>query len=138
MIKLDIPTRSGKALQIKARIGVDYSDVGTCLLNDSDGRILEEIEHDYSRTAERVDKMFNNWLSIKSQRYGKMNISWGKLIECLKVADLHTLAEDIESILCHSTNEVNAKESIELDELLKTALKQGMPKSMHLSNLILL
>ena len=101
LTKLDVQTQRDH-IQIKSKIGSDYTELGICLLNDDDGKVLQEIKHDYAHAKDRVDAILSRWLRGKWRRYGQKTNTWGTLIDCLNIAELHVLADNIESLLCDS------------------------------------
>ena len=87
-------------IRIKDTIGDSYWDVGICLLNDKDGSTLNLIKADHGRIHDKVTEMFRLWLRGKGQKDGVKSITWSKLTECLKKAQLLALADEITSVLC--------------------------------------
>lgn len=89
-------------IRIKDRIGANFWSVGLCLLNDNDGSTLYSIKRSNDESGEKLTEIFRLWLQGKGQKDGaKLMTSWNKLIECLNIAELKALADEIESVLCH-------------------------------------
>ena len=99
LIELDVPTQRDP-IRIKSKIGPNYSELGICLLNDNDGIVLQELKHDYPLTKDKLDAIFSSWLQGKGRRYGQKTNTWGRLIDCLNVAELRYLADNLKSRLC--------------------------------------
>ena len=89
-------------LRIKDRIGANFWAVGICLLNDNDGNTLNSIEHNYNLDEKKLTEILRLWFEGKGQKDGAKSITWSKLIECLNVAELKTLADEIKAVFCHS------------------------------------
>ena len=87
-------------IRIKDRIAGHLQDVGTCLLNDKNGNMLDSIERDYDCIHDKVTEMFRLWLQGQGQKDDAKSITWSKLIKCLNVAQLQSLADEIKSVLC--------------------------------------
>ena len=89
-------------IQIKDRIGASFWAVGICLLNDKDGNTLNLIVRNYNLNEDRLTEIFRLWFQGKGQKDGAKSTTWSKLIECLNLAELKALADEIKSVLCHS------------------------------------
>ena len=127
--------------KIRARIGTSYADVGFCLLNDDTGQVINTIRHDKRESKYILDEIFRRWMTGEGKEY-----SWEGLIECLKIAELNVLAEDLESAcdrmnkhtdrqtetfssLPSSTQTPHAKEKYQANEQLK--LENDMKSSTY-------
>ena len=84
-------------VHIIERIGVDYRDIATELVNDIHGTILPAIEKDQlGKTDEIIATIFRRWLAGK----GRQPVTWQTLVDVLRdTAKLHNLADDIVSAL---------------------------------------
>ena len=92
LTQLNVASKWGH-IRIKDRIAGRFQDVGTCLLNDKNGNMLDSIERDHDRVHDRVAAMFRLWLQSKGH-------TWSQLIECLNVAQFQFLADEIKSVFC--------------------------------------
>ena len=81
--------KSGEKLNIIVESAPHYKEIGTLLLNDKKGNIVQGIAEEMRCTPERImTKIYEKWL-------GK-NATWKGLIQCLRDCDLNTIAQDIE------------------------------------------
>ena len=103
LTELKIPEKPF-TVRIIEDIGMDYTSLGTCLLNDKVGSKLREIENDYHRTEKIVNEIFHQWIKGKGQVDGKKSNTWRRLIQCLKTARLMVLVDKIDSALCEEEN----------------------------------
>ena len=97
-MQLDVPGKEG-SLFIMDKIGPTYSRLGTFLLDDKDGTIMETIKHDHSTVEEILTKVFTRWLTQYRKKNKKKYNTWGILVQTLKIVELEVLAEEIEEIL---------------------------------------
>ena len=97
MILLDVPDL-GISIRIKESID-DYNTLGTFLLHDSNAVILKQIENDFKRLNKILDEIFDRWVRGEGQIGRERSNTWGMLIKYLRIAKLHVLADDIESVL---------------------------------------
>lgn len=89
------PVKNGVKDMI-AEIQNDYEYFGTVLLEDKNGNIVKGIER--SKRGDPVDvtvEIVRQWLLGK----GRKPVTWQTFVECLKEANLHRAAEDIERAL---------------------------------------
>lgn len=89
------PVKNGVKDMI-AEIQNDYEYFGTVLLEDKNGNIVKGIER--SKRGDPVDvtvEIVRQWLQGK----GRKPVTWQTFVECLKEANLHRAAEDIERAL---------------------------------------
>ena len=100
----------GVSFRIKDSIG-EYNTLGTFLLNDNDGVILQRIENDFKHSSEILDKIFDRWVRGEGQIGRERSNTWEKLVECLRNSKLHALADKIESVL-----KFCAEKSVESDK----------------------
>ena len=79
--------KSGKNLNIIVQSAPHYKKIGTMLLNDKNGAIVEGIA--MRCTPESImTEIYEKWL--------QNNASWEDLIQCLKKCGLNVIAQDIE------------------------------------------
>ena len=86
------PVKNGVKDMI-AEIQNDYEYFGTVLLEDKNGNIVKGIER--SKRGDPVDvtvEIVRQWLQGK----GRKPVTWQTFVECLREANLHVAAEDIE------------------------------------------
>ena len=88
----------GVSIRIKRSIG-EYNTLGTFLLNDNDGVILQQIENDFKHSNKILDEIFDRWMRGEGQVGRERSNTWEKLVECLRNSELHALADKIESVL---------------------------------------
>ena len=83
---------NGNDVRIIDRIGTDYRELGTKLLIDEDGEVMETIIHDaMRRTREITESVFKRWIKGK----GSTPVSWKQLVDTLRDVGLKELAKDI-------------------------------------------
>ena len=90
------------SVRIMERIGKDYYCLGTYLLNDKHGGIMQTIEHDNKAVSEKIlNEVFHRWIKGQGQKSGpgKKTNTWEMLVKYLKDCKLITLADDIERVL---------------------------------------
>ena len=97
MTQLDVPDL-GVSIRIKESID-DYNTLGTFLLNDNTGVILKQIENDFKRSSKILDEIFDRWVRGEGKVVRERSNTWEKLVEYLRIAKLHVLADKIESVL---------------------------------------
>ena len=97
MTQLDVPDL-GVSIRIKDSIG-EYNTLGTFLLHDSNGVILQQIENDFKHSNKILDKILDCWVRGEGQIGRERSNTWEKLVEYIRIAKLHALADDIESVL---------------------------------------
>ena len=78
--------------KVRDRIGTSYHDVGICLLNDDTGQLMKAIIHDNRELQHILDEIFRRWITGRGKKYSRK-----VFIECLIIAKLIVLAEDLES-----------------------------------------
>ena len=109
MTQLDVPDL-GVSIRIKDSIG-EYNTLGTFLLHDSNGVILQQIENDFKHSNKILDKIFDRWMRGEGQIGRERSNTWGMLVKYLQISKLHVLADEIESVL-----EFCAEKSVESNE----------------------
>ena len=97
MTLLDVPDL-GVSIRIKGSIG-DYNTLGTFLLHDGNGVILQRLKNDLKCSSEILDEIFDRWMRGEGQDVGEKSNTWEKLVEYLQIAHLHVLADKIQSVL---------------------------------------
>ena len=96
----------GKLINVIEMIGTEAcGDLATCLLNDDYGKKLEA---ELYASQKKVHKLFTDWLDGSGKP-----ATWYALVDCLRFAQLNSMADNIESVL--ETNE-EAREHCEADE----------------------
>ena len=72
--------------------------MGTCLLKDDYGNQIRKLEKKpgHRSVTDIVEDIFHLWIDGK----GVKPISWSGLVTCLRSAQLHRLADEIESAYC--------------------------------------
>ena len=93
MNQLVILERSGghDPVRIIERIGAQNSEIGTILLNDERGVIMDTIKHNARGNVEATNKeMFRRWLAG-----GGAEVSWKVLVDTLEKLQFKALADDI-------------------------------------------
>lgn len=99
---LDVPDLD---LSLRIKDGIrNYVTVGTFLLNDAKGVIMDRIRDTHKRVEDVVDEVFNRWLSGEGQNREEKSNTWGKLVESLKYAEEMDLANKIESVISFCIN----------------------------------
>ncbi len=95
MVKLEAFPGPDGPLSIPERIGVHYIPFGLLLLNDESGAVVSGLERaHYSNPADIARAILQRWLERQPTE-----LTWGRLVQCLKEIDCNTLASDIESRL---------------------------------------
>ena len=78
------------------RIGSNYARFGIFILQDKDGAKVSALAHELQRDPLQIcEKMVKQWLEGK----GKQPVTYATLVNCLRDAQLNTLADDIEDVL---------------------------------------
>lgn len=76
-----------------------YDTLGTFLLNDETGAILQQIKQDYRLSKQIIDEIFDRWIRGEGQ-IGKLKLNtWEMLVKYLRYAKLMVLADTVEFIL---------------------------------------
>ena len=77
-------------INIIQRIGTNYPTLGTFLLNDGTGQLVDALNQEAK--AEDITKaIFTKWL----KRVGRTPVSWSTLVSVLRESSLHVLADEI-------------------------------------------
>ena len=95
---LDLRKFPGKRhkFDVMERIGVKYSDFGMFLLQDHDLTKVSALELTWQRASLPICRdIMKDWVQGK----GKLPVTYATLLHCLRDADLHSLAKDIEDVL---------------------------------------
>ena len=95
----------GQPIDIAAQIGTDYNKFGTLILEDNNGKKINNIKMaelgDPVDTAVAILKM---WIEGK----GKTPVTWQTLVTCLRKTGLNVLADDIETVLSEHNDRKNS------------------------------
>lgn len=85
-----------KSVRIIDRIGTQYQKLGTYLLNDETGQLLDTIEVTANGDVTKInDLIFNDWMAGKGKE-----VTWKTLVHALREqSQLNSLADDIVSAL---------------------------------------
>ena len=93
----------GKSVRIMERIGANYHELGTYLLNDDSGHLLNTIKTNARDDVMKINQLiFEDWLAGRGK-----DVNWEILVCALREkSQLNILADDIESALdtynyCH-------------------------------------
>ena len=101
--RLDVPEKE-VSVWIMDKIGSRYNTLGTYLLNDKDGGIMQTIERDYKFTEKILGEVFHRWIEGQGQKDGEKTNTWEMLVKYLKHAKLMALADEIEFVLQFCTD----------------------------------
>ena len=93
---LFITLPNGTTLRIINEIGVDYEQLGTLLLRDESGKLMEIIDEDERKVSKKIMRLFREWLDGRG-----LKPTWGTLLQVLKMIELDTLADNIACGLNH-------------------------------------
>lgn len=78
-------------INIPLRIGQAYWQFGILLLWDNTGNIIETIEYECQKNAEKINlKILKKWINGSG-----LPVTWDTLIEVLRDIELHDLADKI-------------------------------------------
>ena len=95
---LDLKKFPGKhgRFDVMERIGVNYPELGMFLLQDHDLSKVSALELTWQRASLPICRdIMKDWVQGK----GKLPVTYATLLHCLRDADLHSLAKDIEDVL---------------------------------------
>ena len=82
-----------KTFNLAIEVAAGYSNLGVFLLNDETGAIVQALENEHNKNAEKINMaIFSQWLQGK----GTQPVSWSTLIDVLRKIGLGTLAGDNE------------------------------------------
>ena len=82
------------AFNLAIQVAAGYSGLGVFLLNDKTGAIVQALENEHNKNAEKINTaIFSEWLQGK----GAQPVAWSTLIDVFREIRLCTLADDIES-----------------------------------------
>ena len=88
------PKEGGNPVRIIERLGAQNFEVGTFLLKDNKGVIMDTIRHNSRGNAEAMNReMFRRWLTGSGA-----SVSWKVLVDTLDRYRLKTLADDIVTV----------------------------------------
>ena len=95
MVKLEAFPGPHGPLSIPEQIGVHYRKFGLLLLNDESGAVVSGLERAHLfDPAEIARAILQRWLETQPTE-----LTWSRLVQCLKEIDSNTLASDIDSCL---------------------------------------
>ena len=82
-----------KTFNLAIQVAAGYSNLGVFLLNDETGAIVQALENEHNKNAEKINTaIFREWLQGK----GAQPVAWSTLIDVLRKIGLGALAGDIE------------------------------------------
>ena len=85
-------TGKTKTFNVAALVGTAYSKMGVFLLKDETGTVVQALENQHMRDAEKINMaIFSQWL----QGNGAQPVAWSTLIGVLRKIGLCVLADDI-------------------------------------------
>ena len=88
---------------IAEEIGTKYEQFGILLLQDKTGSKVKNIAYRCLYTPQRINtEILQQWLAGR----GKVPVTWATLVEVLHDIGLSTLADDISSVQCLSSNRI--------------------------------
>lgn len=97
-------TLNGETVDIAEHIS-EYNGFGVCLLNDTQGVLLTNIQRSFGpKTSTILHEVFIKWLAGS----GKRPVTWTTFVKCLRDVKLNTLADIIEA---KYRNETDSKKS---------------------------
>lgn len=92
---MSFPKASG-FIDIATEIGPSYFKFGIFLLDDKKGAQVAALEKSHNREAAEINRaILRKWL----EGTNKVDVTWDWLVKCLKKANLHTLAREVENEL---------------------------------------
>ena len=79
-------------------VAAGYSNLGAFLLNYETGAIVQALENEHTKTAEKINTaIFREWFQGK----GAQPVTWSTLKDVLKTIDMCPLAGDIkDGLMC--------------------------------------
>ena len=78
---MELLSFSSSKLNMAVQIGVKYAKFGVFLLEDTNGTIVEALELEHMKNAERINMaILNKWLQGK----GVKSVTWSTLVSVLK------------------------------------------------------
>ncbi len=82
----------GKHLNLAEEIGDEYRHFGACLMQDSDGSIVDGMVSRLGDVPQRVNgEVLKEWSLGK----GKVPVEWATVLECLREVSLYELETEI-------------------------------------------
>lgn len=83
-----------ETIDLTVAIGTSYSKLAIFLLNDRNGAIIKSLDSQHLKVANEINRaVFSKWL----EGTNRVAVEWDWLIECLRKANLHELANTVES-----------------------------------------
>lgn len=88
--------RGNSTIDLTIEIGESYSKFAVFLLNDETGAIITALEGQHHNDAAKINSVvFTKWLTGVNE----VDVTWNWLVECLRKANLHALADSVDSEL---------------------------------------
>ena len=82
-----------RRINIPQEIGKQYLKFGICLLEDSNGARVDNLEREHMKNAEEINiKIIQEWIAGR----GKKPVTWDVFINVLRDIDFTNLADEIE------------------------------------------
>ena len=89
---MKLSTSKGRHIRILERSAMRYGDIGTILLKDDTGAVVEAIRETARDNPVRAIRMvYEKWIQEDEDH------SWRKLVQCFRDVQLNSLARDIET-----------------------------------------
>ena len=88
-----------ETINIIERIGADYKQFGTLLLQDKTGQKISSFESKFSEPSDINAQIFREWLKGS----GLLPVAWATLVRTLRDAKMITLADDIIAALLNDS-----------------------------------
>ena len=83
---MELLSFSSSKLNMAVQVGVKYAKFGVFLLEDTNGAIVEALEVEHTKNAERINMaILNKWLQGK----GVKPVTWSTLVSVLKNIELN-------------------------------------------------
>ena len=88
----------GHHINIPREIGSKYYNLGTLLLQEHTSAHIEDLEHQYQRNGEEINRhILQEWLAGK----GRKPTTWATLVKVLNDNEMGELANKIEGFFSH-------------------------------------
>lgn len=103
------PASDDKIIDIAEHIGTSYEAFGICILDDELGTTLAGIKYSHQNLNSMLNEIFRRWLLGS----GKRPETWSVFVHCLRVANLHVLADTIEKQYMSKTKSTHTNQPTE-------------------------
>ena len=91
-----------RRINIPQEIGVQYHQFGLFLLEDNTMAKVNSLAHKHKNDVEQINsEIIQQWIAGR----GKLPVNWKTLTGVLHDSELHTLAEEIETVKCEHSSE---------------------------------